>query len=805
MSSSSDGRDFKTDITADPSNFVAGMDKAKQAAATASDQINAQFKKIGDTVNNVNKYMMGFVAVLAGGGALKKFISDANEWNGSAGAMAKALGISTEKASVLNVALNRLGMDSDTYIGASQKLSKQINSNAAAFETLGVKTKDAVGQYRPVTEVMGEVNEKLAAIKNPIEQNIAGQQVYGKGWAEVKGILRLTSEQMTESERRARELGLIVGPEGVAMSKQYSAQMRDLGLVGKSLEVQFGNALLPAFTRMGAFMSQEGPAAGQVFATVIEGIGFAVAATWLTLKDMGDGIGAMAAQAAALLSGDIAGFKAIGRARDEEFAKNNAAYEKLKSNFGKPLTPAKLPDGPDINSGKHYEFKPEKGGAAEKSRMAEWEAKLAVDKAALTRQGMLEGQFREMTKAAELKYWNQLKAAKGLTEGEKTALARKAADVEMSQIKETFDIKVAKLQAESEMYRNNMQAKLAIEEQIQAKYAEGTKQFEEAGKRIMAINRQIAEQEKQVSLVGVQAGRDARLAALAVEEKATQDAAQMGILTNQQVLAAQAEFEQRRFAIAQEALAERLSMAELDQDKNPVLLAQIHAQIEQAEQIHQAKLGAIRSQEMIEATTNSRQMYQSITGNMESSFSKLMQQQQNFSGFVKSMWQSVQSAVANVLSKMLMDYIKNTAAMAAVKRSLAIFDIGANAAQAGAGAAASAAETPVTGWMIAAGAAAAAFSMASGFSSSVPAFSASQGFDIPGTLNPIVQTHAREMVLPAKHADVIRDMADGGNASGGAFTLNIHATDAQSVARLFRDNGEHLVAALQKQRRNLNF
>ncbi len=802
MSSSSDGRDFKTDITADPSNFVAGMDKAKQAAATASDQINAQFKKIGDTVNNVNKYMMGFVAVLAGGGALKKFISDANEWNGSAGAMAKALGISTEKASVLNVALNRLGMDSDTYIGASQKLSKQINSNAAAFETLGVKTKDAVGQYRPVTEVMGEVNEKLAAIKNPIEQNIAGQQVYGKGWAEVKGILRLTSEQMTESERRARELGLIVGPEGVAMSKQYSAQMRDLGLVGKSLEVQFGNALLPAFTRMGAFMSQEGPAAGQVFATVIEGIGFAVAATWLTLKDMGDGIGAMAAQAAALLSGDIAGFKAIGRARDEEFAKNNAAYEKLKSNFGKPLTPAKLPDGPDINSGKHYEFKPEKGGAAEKSRMAEWEAKLAVDKAALTRQGMLEGQFREMTKAAELKYWNQLKAAKGLTEGEKTALARKAADVEMSQIKETFDIKVAKLQAESEMYRNNMQAKLAIEEQIQAKYAEGTKQFEEAGKRIMAINRQIAEQEKQVSLVGVQAGRDARLAALAVEEKATQDAAQMGILTNQQVLAAQAEFEQRRFAIAQEALAERLSMAELDQDKNPVLLAQIHEQIEQAEQIHQAKLTEIRSLALKDSQKYTMDAVNTMGNGFQNVFQQAMNGGLNLTGVMKGLWSSMTQAVSQAIAKMAGDWMMAQLKTLIFGKVTKLSEVTGNAGVAGSAAVASTAAIPIIGPALAPAAGAAAMAAAMAFA---PMASAAGGFDIPGTLNPITQLHAKEMVLPAKHADVIRDMADGGNASGGAFTLNIHATDAQSVARLFRDNGEHLVAALQKQRRNLNF
>jgi hypothetical protein len=92
---------------------------------------------------------------------------------------------------------------------------------------------------------MGEVNQKLLEIKNPIEQNIAGMQVYGKGWQEIKGILKITSDEMDRAEVRARQLGLVVGTEGVAAAKQYKEQLRDLSLVRSSLSVQFGNQLLP--------------------------------------------------------------------------------------------------------------------------------------------------------------------------------------------------------------------------------------------------------------------------------------------------------------------------------------------------------------------------------------------------------------------------------------------------------------------------------------------------------------------------------------------------------------------------------
>ena len=386
-------------VNADPSAFEAGMRKAASSAASAATEIDGQFKKVQATFANVQKYLLGLTAVIAGGGAFKAVIASAAAWNGEAGKLSKTLGITTEQASVLNVALDHLGIDSETYIGASQKMSKQIFSNSDAFKQLGVAVRDTTtGAYLPVTEVMGKVNQKLAEIKNPIEQNIAGMQVYGKSWSEVKAIVKVTQDQLEEADKTARKLGLIVGPDGVAAAKQYKEEMRDLGLIGKSLEIQFGNALLPVFRDTGKFMAEEGPVAGQTFALILKGIAFAASATWLSLKDMGDGIGALSAQAAALLHGDLEGFAAIGRARDEEVAKNEAAFERMKSNLFNPKV-QETSTAPNTSEGPQYHFKDKTAqGGVEKSRMAEWEAKLAEDKAALTREGLQEDQFREMSK-----------------------------------------------------------------------------------------------------------------------------------------------------------------------------------------------------------------------------------------------------------------------------------------------------------------------------------------------------------------------------------------------------------------------
>jgi hypothetical protein len=80
-----------------------------------------------------------------------------------------------------------------------------------------------------------------------------------------------------------------------------------------------------------------------------------------------------------------------------------------------------------------------------------------------------------------------------------------------------------------------------------------------------------------------------------------------------------------------------------------------------------------------------------------------------------------------------------------------------NAAVAGSAAFASTAAIPVIGPEMAPGAAAAAYSATAAFA---PMASARNGFDIPAGLNPVTQLHEKEMVLPAKQADVIRNMAD---------------------------------------------
>lgn len=98
---------------------------------------------------------------------------------------------------------------------------------------------------------------------------------------------------------------------------------------------------------------------------------------------------------------------------------------------------------------------------------------------------------------------------------------------------------------------------------------------------------------------------------------------------------------------------------------------------------------------------------------------------------------------------------------------------GANAVEAGTGAAAAVAPIPFIGPVMALAAMASVFAAVMAMSSRK---SAARGYDIPKGLNPLVQTHEEEMILPSEHANTIRSLAElarSGNLGGDGGSSNV--------------------------------
>lgn len=131
-----------------------------------------------------------------------------------------------------------------------------------------------------------------------------------------------------------------------------------------------------------------------------------------------------------------------------------------------------------------------------------------------------------------------------------------------------------------------------------------------------------------------------------------------------------------------------------------------------------------------------------------------------------------------------------SAQSAAASGGNALISIMNDAYKAMAGAYSAIAGIPYVGPFLAPAVAAGAFASVAGLAGSV--LSAEGGFDIPAGINPMVQTHEKEMILPAEHAETIRGLSAGNN--GGAIHLHtqggdfVHKNDVAALVRKLNRN-----------------
>lgn len=305
---------------------------------------------------------------------------------------------------------------------------------------------------------------------------------------------------------------------------------------------------------------------------------------------------------------------------------------------------------------------------------------------------------------------------------------------------------------------------------------------------------------KRLAEIRIRSTADAAMASVDADQQAAEQSYALGVMNKEQLLALEADFEARRHQIRMDAMQAR--MAQVDPDNDPEKYAAIKAQIEELEMQHQLRMTEIKNQAELERNQYQLSAMNNIQSSMASNLQKLMMGQMTIAKFMQATWTSVLSAITGEIAKFVAKWIAQKVAMMVFGKAAAVSEIAIQAARAGAGGLASFAAAP---WPINIGAPAFGAAMYAAAMAFAPAASAAGGFDIPAGTNPITQLHEREMVLPAKHADVIRSLADGGGgAEGGGFApvIQISAIDAAGVRDFLMTNQAALVDALRNAHRN---
>jgi phage-related minor tail protein len=220
------------------SSFNATAQKISVAAGNMS-------KKFGDLANKTKGLSMAAGGALAGlAGLAVKAGQDADELS----TLSKQTGIATDELQKMQYASDLIDVDVDTITGSLKKMKKGLDSNADAFEELGVATKEN-GQFRDITDIFYDTVDALSQIPNETERDIKAMEIFGKSADDLAGIIDDGGASLKSLGEEAENLGVIISDEDLEKANELNDTLDKLKAeimpTIAQLGVEIAEAILP--------------------------------------------------------------------------------------------------------------------------------------------------------------------------------------------------------------------------------------------------------------------------------------------------------------------------------------------------------------------------------------------------------------------------------------------------------------------------------------------------------------------------------------------------------------------------------
>lgn len=799
--------DIDVKIGADIGGVKSGMADASSSIKTALGEINTSMMAsiaagtaLGSVVGNVLVSAFSHLS-----SSIKESVSETAAYYGEAAKLGRAFGTTATEAGTLMQMLDNAHVTTEEYSGAAKGLEKQINKNEVEMNKMGLTTRDATGHLRPLNDLMMDAIKITNSHREGTDRNIAATQLFGKGIADGSKILKLNAEAAEEARKSNDELGLTIGVEGAKNASAYKEAMKDVEDAMQGFSKVIGDAVMPIITKLAVWFREIAPYAITVFKGAIGGLmtvfwGFKLGvevvfeAVLAAIETLGTSLATLLSVTDKALHGDWAGAKAAWNKGGSELAdiaarhldRVSASAEEAKRNianlFMRDEDQTKKESGGDLSTA--TKEKKDKVSSIIPQLKAELDHRIETEL----------GYFKEST-TLELAFWQEklstvAKGSKDYATIEHTMfeLKKKLAHEALSDELETIKLQIA---AQNQAGDERVRLAQIIADKTAEKYGAGSREHIKALRDVnaeeVALNNQRLARAQQVADLE----RDLALGGVEIERMAIEQKLALGQMTAINEIEALKALEEKKYQIELKAAYAKAALIKDDVVAYEAALNKIAID----EQKHNTQMAALDNKAALEK----RKVFQSVADGIGSAFTKafsgILKGTMSLGDAMKSIFTGIFDAVLGALMDFVGKWIAQQIMMRIFGAATAKGDIVTSAAKAGAAGTASFAAAP---WPIDMGAPAFGASMAAA-ASAYAGFSAEGGFDIPAGVNPLVQTHQKEMILPAEHAETIRNLKNG--ASGGN-TFHISAIDAAGVKKFLMTHGSVLADSLKAQARN---
>jgi hypothetical protein len=189
---------ISTVFDADTKGFRSSM-KSLIADVQSADGLTGKFKAGVSGMGDMLKNNAGPIALAAGAALVTFGVKAVAAFENTAKAaidFGAAVGLSTEQASRWIAVGDDMGVSADQLTTAFGKVAKTLDSGM--WEKYGVATRDARGEVRSTNDIILDSFDSLGKITNQTERAKAGNDLFGKGYANLAPLIGKTRAEMED-------------------------------------------------------------------------------------------------------------------------------------------------------------------------------------------------------------------------------------------------------------------------------------------------------------------------------------------------------------------------------------------------------------------------------------------------------------------------------------------------------------------------------------------------------------------------------------------------------------------------------
>jgi hypothetical protein len=241
-------------------SLVVSLELQSAQLKSGLDQVNKRLDSFGKNAKSVGKAIAGvltadlFKDAILGMGRL---VSRGAEVADQMGKLAQSVGVPVAELSKLRVAADLSGMSTQEFAANLGRLAKNMAAAAGGgreqsqvFRTLGVSVTDSTGKLRSAGDVMGDVAEKFAALRDGAAKTALAQHLFGKSGGDMIPLLNQGRAGLEAAAKSAATFGLVISEDAARAAERMNDSLRLLQLAGEGFTIQLSAAVAPAVTTL---------------------------------------------------------------------------------------------------------------------------------------------------------------------------------------------------------------------------------------------------------------------------------------------------------------------------------------------------------------------------------------------------------------------------------------------------------------------------------------------------------------------------------------------------------------------------